>query len=142
MHTVHGISRQVSSQLMLSEHEKQLKRVTVSVPVQSFDSGNRRRDQDMLKVTEADQYPEVTFVSSGIVERNGELAVTGQLSFHGVTREIRFTARQSGQGEERVVEGGFDISLEEFDIKRPSLLTMKVRDNVQVKFYMVYPLRD
>ena len=138
MHTVQGRSKQVSSQLLLSAQGKQIERVTVSVPVRSFDSGNRRRDRDMLKATEADQYPEVTFVSSEIVERDGALSVTGQLTFHGVTREIGFTARQSGQGEDMVVEGSFDISLEEYNIKRPSILTMKVKDQLQVQFQMVY----
>jgi polyisoprenoid-binding protein YceI len=139
LHTVQGISNQVSSQLMLSENGIQIKRVNVSIPVQSFDSGNRRRDRDMLKVTEADRYPEVTFVSSDIVEQNGALAVTGQLSFHGVTREIKFTAQQVRQGEELVVEGGFVISLEEYNIERPSIFTMKVKDDLQVSFRMVYP---
>jgi polyisoprenoid-binding protein YceI len=124
---------------MLSENGNQIKRVSVSVPVQSFDSGNRRRDRDMLKVTEADRYPDVTFVSSNIMEQNGELSATGQLSFHGVTQEITFTAQQLRQGEELVVEGGFVISLEEYNIERPSILTMKVKDDLQVSFRMVYP---
>ncbi|WP_299700300.1 YceI family protein [uncultured Pontibacter sp.] len=138
LHTVQGISKQVSSELLLSQQGKQIERVKVSVPVRSFDSGNRRRDRDMLKVTEAERYPEVTFVSSEIAERDGALAVKGQLFFHGVTQEIGFTARQYRQGEDMVVEGGFEISLEQFSIKRPSILTMKVKDQLQVQFQMVY----
>lgn len=138
LHTVNGLSKQASSQLVLGENGKQIQRVTVSVPVRSFDSGNRRRDRDMLKVTEADQYPEVTFVSSGIAERDSALSVSGLLTFHGVSKEIEFTAVQQWQGDELVVTGGFEISLEEFKVKRPSIFTMKVKDNLQVQFQMVY----
>lgn len=138
LHTVQGISKQVSSQLVIADAGDKILQVTVSVPVRSFDSGNRARDRDMLKVTEADQYPEVTFVSSAIVERDGELSVTGQLTFHGVVRDIEFAARKHRKGEKLVVEGGFEVSLEEFKIKRPSILTMKVKDNLQVRFQMTY----
>lgn len=138
LHTVRGLSNQVSSQLVVAPHTKQVQQVTVSVPVRSFDSGNRARDRDMLEATEADRYPDVTFVSSAISERDGVLSVAGQLTFHGVTREISFTASQSRQGEGLVVEGGFEISLEDYNIQRPSILTMKVKDQLQVQFQMVY----
>ncbi|PVY42304.1 YceI family protein [Pontibacter virosus] len=138
LHTVQGSSKEVSSQLLISEHGKQIQQVTVSVPVRSFDSGNRARDRDMLQVTEADRYPKVAFVSSEITERNGELSVRGKLSFHGVTREIAFKARQYTQGDELLVDGSFELSLDDYQIERPSILTMKVRDRLQVQFQMVY----
>ncbi|MDX5418064.1 MAG: YceI family protein [Hymenobacteraceae bacterium] len=138
LHTVHGMSKQVSSRLVLSEDGKEIQKVVVSVPVRSFDSGNRRRDRDMLKVTDADRYPEVTFSSSQISERDGMLAVTGQLTFHGISKDIQFVAQSQWKGEELVVDGGFEISLEAYSIERPSILMMKVKDNLQIRFHMVY----
>ncbi len=138
LHTVKGESAEVNSQLFV-DGEKGVQQVKVSVPVRSFDSGNRARDRDMLEVTEADEYPTVTFISSNIMELNGALTVIGELTFHGVTREIQFTAQHQRQGPHLFVTGGFEISLEEFKIKRPSILTMKVKDNLQVNFNMLYP---
>lgn len=142
LHTVNGMSKEVSSQLWLAENEKQVQQVKVSVPVRSFDSGNRARDKDMRKVTEAEQYPQITFSSSEVKELNGALSVTGLLTFHGVAKEITFTAMQQRQNDELIVTGGFDISLEAYNIKRPALMTMKVKDTLQVKFRMVYPAVD
>ncbi|MBD1396389.1 YceI family protein [Pontibacter sp. JH31] len=138
LHTVQGISSEVSSQLTLSQDGRKISKVEVRVPVRSFDSGNRRRDRDMLKVTEAERYPEVTFISSQITEQDGALAVTGRLTFHGITREIQLIAQTQWQGESLLVTGEFDISLEAYQIKRPSILTMKVKDMLQVRFRMVY----
>ncbi|PKV75234.1 YceI family protein [Pontibacter ramchanderi] len=138
LHIVQGSSQEVQSQLELSDTGERLVRVHVSVPVRSFDSGNRARDRDMLKVTEADKYPDVTFVSSEIVSSDAALTVTGLLTFHGVTQELSFVAQQSRQGENLLVEGGFDISLDAFRIRRPSILSMKVKDKLQVQFRMIY----
>lgn len=137
-HTVKGESTQINSQLFVDD-DRRIQQVSVSVPVRSFDSGNRARDRDMLKVTEADEYPDVSFISSEIVEQNGVLAVKGELTFHGVKREIQFTAQEQRQGQRLLVAGEFEISLEEFGVKRPSILTMKVKDNLQVQFRMLYP---
>ncbi len=139
LHTVNGESAQVNSQLLMVDG-KGIQQVEVSVPVRSFDSGNRARDRDMLEVTEADKYPTVSFVSSNISEHNGNLTVTGELTFHGITREIQFVAQQQRQQQRLLVTGGFEISLEEFRIKRPSILMMKVKDNLQVDFNMLYPV--
>lgn len=137
LHTVNGVSTSINSQLVIV-NGKQLQQVKVTVPLRSFDSGNRARDRDMLKVTEADQHPEVIFVSTDLEEQNGGINVSGLLTFHGVTREIRFKAHQQWQNDNLFVEGSFTISLEEFKMQRPALLTMKVKDDLQVHFSMVY----
>jgi polyisoprenoid-binding protein YceI len=139
LHTVYGVSQQVSSQISLAVDGKTIQQVTVTVPVESFDSGNRARDRDMLKVTEADRYPDVTFLSSDIREQNGRLQVTGQLTFHGHTKEISFPARQTWQSGDMVVNGEFDISLDGYSVKRPSIFGMKVRDVLHIRFHIVYP---
>jgi polyisoprenoid-binding protein YceI len=139
LHTVYGVSQQVSSQINLADNGKTIRQVTVSVPVQTFDSGNRARDRDMMKVTEADRYPDVTFSSSNIREQDGMLQVSGSLTFHGITKEISFPARQTWQSGEMVVNGEFNISLDAYGVKRPSIFGMKVRDVLLIRFHMVYP---
>lgn len=138
LHTVDGVSEQMTSQLEVGEDGRKLERVTVSVPVRSFDSGNRTRDKDMRKTTEAEMHPFINFTSTRLSEKGGMLEVSGQLTFHGVTREIQFSAQQQWQGDKLIVEGGFPISLEAFEVKRPALFGVKVKDQLDIRFKVIY----
>jgi len=137
-HTVTGTSRQVKSKATIAGSN--ITAVQVTVPVRSFDSGNRTRDKDMLKVTHEANYPTVTFRSSNITKQNNNLRVTGQLTFNGITKEITFNAAQQQKEQNLIVDGQFVISLEAYSIKRPSIFSMKVKDDLTINFHMVYPV--
>lgn len=137
-HTVRGINRQVSSQITYSAGN--ITAVQVKTPVRYFDSGNKTRDKDMLKVTEAAKYPDVIFTSTKITSQHNQLQVTGTLTFHGVAKTIAFEATQQQENGRIVVNGEFRISLEEFKIKRPSVFGLAVKDEALIQFSMVYLL--
>ena len=139
IHTVYGVSRQANSVVELNKNTQDIEAVRVTVPVKSFDSGNRTRDKSMLKTTDADKYPEVQFQSSSIHTNANQLEVTGLLNFHGITKPVSFKATKQQTDKSLVITGSFEISLEEFGIKRPSVFGMKVRDTLSVRFQMVYP---
>ena len=139
IHTVHGVSNQVSSVVSLDRGTQEISAVKVTAPVKSFDSGNKTRDKDMLKVTEAAKYPEVVFQSSSISTHANQLNVQGQLTFHGVTKPVSFKAAQQQKGKDIVVAGELVINLEDYNIKHPSVFGMKVQNALPVRFYMVYP---
>ncbi len=140
LHTVYGTSSMVSSDVDLRKDKQAIKSVKVTVPVKSFDSGNSTRDKEMLKVTDAALYPEVQFQSTSITPVNGEIILVGKLTFHGVTKSISFKAKQQLNSQNLLVDGQFVISLEDYNIKRPSIFGMKVKDELTVSFYMAYPL--
>ena len=137
-HTVTGTSQEISSYLTLADKTGIIERVEVTVPVKSFNSRNRARDRDMLKVTEVETYPNVSFKSNQISENSGQLNVKGQLTFHGVTKDISLVAHKQLKGEGMQVDGQFVISLEEYGIKRPAIFRMKVKDNLTVRFHLFY----
>ncbi|WP_242926429.1 YceI family protein [Pontibacter vulgaris] len=137
LHTVRGTSSRIKSKVSIND-TKGIQAVTTTVPVKSFDSGNRTRDKDMLKVTEAATYPEVKFTSTSITDHNTHLVVKGQLQFHGITQDITFQAKQQLVNNEILVTGSFPISLENYKIKRPSIFGMAVKDIVTIEFHIVY----
>ena len=63
-------------------------KVDLYVPVFSFDSKNANRDSNMLDVVEEYYYPFVRFTSSKIIKTESGFDVTGDLSFHGITKEF------------------------------------------------------
>jgi polyisoprenoid-binding protein YceI len=66
-------------------------KVEVAIEAASVYTGNEKRDEHLLKPDFLDtaKYPTITFVSRKVVKGDpGKLKITGDLTLHGVTREI------------------------------------------------------
>ena len=63
--------------------------------------------------------------------------VFGNLSFHGITKEFIIPVSFKEQDGKVVVESDFSIMLTDFKIRRPSLLTIKIRNQVDIKVLLV-----
>ena len=136
-HNWTGISKDIQGIVEINKEDLTKSNVDLYVPVFSFDSKNSNRDSNMLDVVEEYYYPYVRFLSTGIEKNENGFIVIGNLSFHGITKE--FTIPVSLKKEENViyVESDFSIMLTDFKIKRPSLLTVKIRNQVDIKVYLV-----
>jgi polyisoprenoid-binding protein YceI len=137
-HTVNGLSREIDSELTIDQNTKEILSARITVPVKSFDSGNKNRDKDMLQVTNAARFPNVQFKSKSITAVNGELNVKGLLTFNGVTKEISTKAVQIEERDKRIVKGNFVINLENYAIKRPSIFGLKVKNELVIYYDLVY----
>jgi len=66
--------------------------------------------------------------------------VTGNLTFHGVTKTIVIASAVKWLPNRVEVNGAFDISLTEFKVERPSLLMMKCDDTLRFTLVAVFKL--
>jgi len=76
-------------------------RVEVVLETASLDSNHAERDKHIRdeKYLDVDRYPTARFVSTKIVDKGeGKLQVTGDLTLHGVTKQITFPAEVIGEG--------------------------------------------
>ncbi len=136
-HVVEGVSKAVEGRArLLPDGGVQ---AMVRARVDSFDSGNGNRDADMREVTEAARFPFVALKAVGALPRVAsypatvEITLRGELSFHGRTRPVEVPAKVRFESSERVaVESTFAVSLEAFEVQRPSLLFVKVDDRLDV----------
>jgi polyisoprenoid-binding protein YceI len=138
LHTWSGISRDITS-VIISDGEKiNIRQVAVSVSIATFDSRNANRDSHMLEVTEALRFPNITF-SGDVTGRQGdELAVEGELTFHGISRPASFKVNVLEKSGKVEVTGGFSVTLSDFNIVRPTLMGFPVNDEVKLEFFVVY----
>jgi polyisoprenoid-binding protein YceI len=113
-------------------------KIAISTKVSSFNSGLSNRDSHMIEVLEALTYPNIVFNSTSIIYNQNDLLVTGQLQFHGVSKQISFNAKQSDKEGNIFFEGAFPILLEDFKVKRPSLLYVKAENEIQIKFKLYF----
>ena len=130
LHNVEATSKEMQYRLDVDIATKRIKRVAVQVDVTSFNSGNSNRDSHAMEVIDAITYPDVRFISTTITQTGDSLSVAGKLTFHGVTRDVGIAGVSKWTDEKLVVEGGFQISLEAFEVERPSLLMIPVKDTL------------
>ena len=135
LHEWTGISTSASGKVNYDQSTN-LGSITVSVPLNSFDSRVYARDSNMLTYTEAIDFPLVTFKSDNASIKQDSLYVNGQLTFHGITKDISVVAsitRQNGFQ----VNGEFSINLSDYNVQRPTLLFIKIDDKIRIDYEFI-----
>ena len=136
-HNWTGISKEIQGTFELNKEDLTQSKVDLFVPVFSFDSKNANRDSNMLDVVEEYYYPYVRFISSKIEKVDDGFNVVGNLSFHGITKEYTIPVSLIQDDKRIIVESDFSIMLTDFKIRRPSLLTIKIRNQIDIKVFLV-----
>jgi polyisoprenoid-binding protein YceI len=88
---VKGVFHKVSGLVEIDDQDITRSRVSVTIETASVDTGVAKRDEDLLSATFFDvaRYPTMTFVTKKVVRSGPDsLKVTGDLTIHGVTREV------------------------------------------------------
>ncbi|MGA2359574.1 MAG: YceI family protein [Terriglobales bacterium] len=113
----------------------------IAVPVKSFDSGDSNRDLHMLQVTRGAEFPIVTVrtrlpesaATSATINADLEIQFAGQTAQY---KQIPFKlVTQSG---ETHITGTIPATLSDFKIDPPSLLTMRVKNEIPVRVDMTW----
>jgi polyisoprenoid-binding protein YceI len=137
MHEVDGRSSQIEGKAVLGDDGKVM--TMVRIPVASFDTADANRDSHMRETLDASRFPYVVFkaVTSLTVPvtygKDLDARLEGELDFHGVKRPLSVPAKLSlTQDGTAVVKAKFPVNLEAHQIERPSLLFVKVDENVEL----------
>ena len=141
-HKWSGGSNQIMGSFLYNELNPELSIVDLYIPIISIDSKNSNRDSNMLDVIEDYFYPVVSFKSYKIQRKGNRYQIDGTMDFHGVKKEISVPVDLQINDNMIIVESIFNIKLTDYNIKRPSLLTIKIKDTIKIKFYLVGYLRD
>jgi polyisoprenoid-binding protein YceI len=140
-HSLHdwtGVNKDVNAVIVLEDSGNTIQKVAVSALVSDFDSQNSSRDSHALEVLESLKYPKVQFVSTSISQQNEVLTVNGNLTFHGITKLVQFKATSKKKDKGLVVEGEIPVSLEEFEVERPSFMLVKTEDLIKINFHLEF----
>ena len=136
-HNWTGISKEIKGSFVFDIDNPTLSTVDLYAPVFSFDSKNSNRDSNMLDVIEDYFYPVVSFTSSSITKKENQYYINGILFFHGIKKEMMIPVNFNIDNQKIIVDTSFSISLSDYKIKRPSLLTIKMKNDITIKFYLV-----
>ena len=108
---------------------------SISVPLNTFSSGNDNRDSNMLVYCKAFDFPNINFQSTSIKVNESTLEIEGKIEFAGEEKEIKTNAKLNSLDNNLfAIEGELDILLSEFKVERPSLLFVEIEDLVKIKY--------
>lgn len=138
LHKIEATCNDVLTLAMIDAKNKSIKSVSTVVDVTTFDSGNSNRDSHAMEVIDALSFPEARFVSFVVATQGDSVFVKGKLTFHGITHDVTIAAISLWTATSVKFNGGFTISLTQFQIERPSLLMVPVEDDLRFTLQAVF----
>ena len=124
-----------------------LESTEVEVDMASITTNIPRRDGRVLAALEVEQYPSATFVLAEPVElgdgaARGEpvsVAAQGQMTIHGVTRDVTAALEAQLVDGTAVVVGTVPFTFEDYDVEKPSAgSVISVADDATVEFQLLF----
>jgi polyisoprenoid-binding protein YceI len=109
-------------------------RIHIELPVENLKSGKKLEDAEMLRRIDARRYPRISGQTTELNETNGRYRIRGDLTFHGVTRQVEGEVTISAPDEHSlVIEGEQIFDIRDFGVQPPKILMLKVHPDVRVR---------
>ena len=112
--------------------------IGIVAKVSDFKSGNSSLDSNSLRVLDALQFPNVIYKSTLVNQEDGQIRFEGVMNFHGIEKDFSISAEITHLNEITQLSGKFIVSLTDFLVERPSLLTRKINDEINLEFELFF----
>ena len=112
--------------------------IGIVAKVSDFKSGNSNLDSNSLRVLDALQFPNVIYKSTLVNQEDGQIRFEGVMNFHGIEKDFSISAEITHLNEITQLSGKFIVSLTDFLVERPSLLTRKINDEINLEFELFF----
>ncbi len=138
MHTVEGTFALKSGTIVFNPQTGEASGQIV-VDATSGNSGNGMRDSKMKKdVLESAKYPEIVFTPKRVSgytagSQSSTVQISGDFAIHGATHPLTLTLTTAAKGSTLDAQTKFDVPYEQWGMKNPSTLFLKVSSTVQLR---------
>ena len=123
---------------LIQIEDESISNIGIVAKVSDFKSGNSSLDSNSLRVLDALQFPNVIFKSTAVNQEDGQIIFEGLMNFHGIEKEFSILAKVTQLNEVTQLSGEFIVSLIDFLVERPSLLTRKIDDEINLEFNLYF----
>ena len=99
---VRGHFAKVSGTIQLDQDDLSRSSVDVTIEAASIDTREPQRDAHLRSADflDVEKFQAITFKSRTVTPQGGRLSIVGDLTIHGVTREVTLDAREEGSGKD------------------------------------------
>lgn len=114
-------------------------KVQIELPVTNLQSGRKLEDAEMMRRIDARRFPTIRGQTTEFTENGGgRYRVRGDLTFHGVTRQVEGEVTVSSpDASSLVIEGQQTFDIRDFGVEPPKILMLKVHPDVRVRVKVV-----
>ncbi|MFL2633688.1 MAG: YceI family protein [Candidatus Marisimplicoccus sp.] len=123
---------------LIQIQNESISNIGIVAKVSDFKSGNSSLDSNSLRVLDALQFPNVIFKSTSVNQENGQIIFEGVMNFHGIEKNFSILADVTQLNGMTQLSGKIIVSLTDFLVKRPSLLTRKIDDEINLEFDLYF----
>ncbi len=135
--TIDPFTKKVTSHLIMEANPLTLKG-TIEISMNDLASDNKKRDADMQKTLASSVFPKAIFEVKDIVAKGGDgYTLKGIMNLHGVNKPMNFNGIIVEESNKVHIKATGDLKMIDFGIIPPSMLFMKVRDQVDVNVDVV-----
>jgi polyisoprenoid-binding protein YceI len=145
-HDAVGRTQQVTGSMTLSG--AQVTALDISVDTTTLTSDDERRDNQLReRGLETDAFPTATFsltqpIEVGKVPDPGEqieATATGDLTLHGVTKQVTVPVTAQWTGQRIEIVGSIDITIKDFGIEKPTgFIVLSIADTGTIEFHLLF----
>lgn len=117
---------------------------TLEVDVSRLASGNQLYDSELRRRIDARRYPMsvVRLLAAEATEDPRRFRVSGDITFHGVTRTLHGAVSVAVTDDGLVITGEEEVDIREFEMAAPTMLMLKIRPEVRVRLHVEAELVD
>ncbi|MGH3645996.1 MAG: YceI family protein [Micromonosporaceae bacterium] len=142
LHPIHGEATGLEGELKLRYASGRLVTdpppvLRLTLPVERLGSGNPLNDLQLRRVVHADRYPTISGEATSVEPYGDGYRVTGELTFHGVTRTVTDEVSVTPDGDGLVIEGAHEFDITDFGVSPPRILMLRVHPDVTVRIRAV-----
>jgi hypothetical protein len=118
-------------------------RIAFTIPIKNFEFEKKLMQQHFNEnYLESDKYPTSTFsgkiLGFGDSSEEQELTARGELTIHGVTKEVTIEGQGKMTGDRIMLEASFPVQLEDYNIKIPKVVMFNIAEVVDVTIKFEY----
>ena len=142
LHNWSGKNEKVRGVIVENTGEGNFEQVALAMFVKDFDSGNGNRDSNMLELLEVINFPKIEYYSNNIFLDEGKILFSGNLNFHGISKELSINSEIKKTNKKLVLSGKFNLSLIDHNVKLPTFMMRSINKDVLIKYQLIFYKSD
>ncbi len=143
LHSFTGTSESLTGLINLEDNT-----VDFYLDLATLDTGNGKRDKDMRLTLDVENHPFGEFFGQLVSEFDPSsiepqaAIVEGKFKIHGNEQDVRIEGELTKNGDEIILNAGWILRLEDYEIVPPSLLFVKVDQEQEIEIQAVLKLNS
>jgi polyisoprenoid-binding protein YceI len=130
-------TNKIASNLVIGQDIESIKG-NISIDSLSLVSDSSDRDEHMYEVLNSGINPTINFEIKSIQKTDEKYQINGLLTLNDVKNKVFSLSVISNEENLLRIKGAFSIKLTQFNLEPPSLLFLTVRDQIDIKYNLLY----